>query len=128
MTTLERSETIKVDDLVSALRSEILPALGWALGRDPVLSEDGQALPPEFVREMDRLGIGTTEVTAGGLNGEPDDSVAEPGASLVISSYQVETGACLTKEADSIVLPTDLIVSVGQPIGPVPGISSPGAW
>lgn len=122
--TLERSETIKVDDLVSALRSEVLPALEWALGHDPVLAEDGQALPPEFVREMDRLGIGATEIEAGGLNGEPDDSVAEPDAERAISPRQVETGACPTKQADSIVLPTDLTVSVGQPIDPVPGIST----
>jgi len=122
--TLERSEMIKVDDLVRSLRSEVLPAVEWALGRDPVLSENGQALPPEFVREMDRLGIGDAAIEGVELNGELDDPVAEPDAELAISTCQVETGACPTKQADSIVLPTDMTVSVDQPIDPVPGIST----
>lgn len=124
--TLERSETIKVDDLVSALRSEVLPALGWALGRDPVLAEDGQTLPPEFVREMDRLGIGAAVIEAGDPIGEPDDQHDDPFAEhdtdLVISSRQVETGACPAVQTNSIVLPTDLTASVGQPIDPALGM------
>ncbi|MCB5173911.1 hypothetical protein [Microvirga lenta] len=126
--TLERSERINVDDLVSALRSEVLPALGWALGRDPVLAEDGQTLPPEFVREMDRLGIGAAVIEAGDPIGEPDnqhaDPVAEPNIELAIATCQVETGACPAVQTDSIVLPTDLTASVIPPIDPVSGIST----
>ncbi len=120
--TLERSEMIKIDDLMSALRSEVLPALGWALGLDQVVAEDGQSLPPEFVREMDRLGIGDAGIEGGDLNGEPDDPVVESDAELATSTCQVETGACPAVQTNSIVLPTDLTASVGQPIDPAPSI------
>lgn len=118
----------KVGELVDALRTCVLPALEWALGRVPVLSEDGQELPPEFVREMDRLGIAATAIEAqdsdGAADDQPDALDVGLNAEPAIPACQVETGACPAMQTDSIVLPTDLTASVDQPIDLVPGIPS----
>jgi hypothetical protein len=84
----------KVGELLDALRTRVLPALEWALGRVPAMSDDGEALPPEFVREMDRLGIAATVIEARDPRGDADDPIAEPSIEPTISAVQVETGAC----------------------------------
>lgn len=126
--TLGDCDRYKVDELVDALRTRVLPALEWALDRVPAMREDGQALPPEFVREMDRLGIEATVTEAGDPKRESadqlDDPIAEPDAELALPACQVETGACPAMQTESIVLPADLTASVDQPIDLVPGIPS----
>ncbi len=85
-----------------------------------------QTRPPELIRGLDRLGVGTSVSKARNPNGEGDDQpdalVAEPNTELATSTCQVETGACPAMQTDAIVLPTDLTTSAIPPIESVPGI------
>ncbi|WP_133239318.1 hypothetical protein [Microvirga sp. KLBC 81] len=105
LNTLSYCESRKVEELVKELRGEVLPAMEWALGRTSAMDGEDQDLPPAFVREMDRLGIGATGIETGDSAEEADDHHNDREGGVAVSATSTESIA-LTAALDASVNPT----------------------